>query len=171
MTTTEAIRALRQQTGAGVMDCKRALDAAGGDLTKAEELLQEQGLAKAAKRAGRETREGLVDAYVHSGSRLAALIEVNCETDFVARTEEFHGLVHDLAMQVAAMGPVYLDAPTMPQDDPRPVEEVCLLQQPFIKDPARTVQDLIQELAARTGENIRVRRFSRFALGEDETGG
>lgn len=164
--TIEAIRALRQQTGAGIMDCKRALEEADGDVEKAEEILRRWGVAQALRRALRQTREGLVDAYIHSGNRLGALVEVNCETDFVARTPEFRELVHNLAMQVAAMSPLYIDQSELPEGENRPPEEVCLLQQPFIKDTTRTVQEIIQEVIARVGENIRVRRFSRFALGE-----
>lgn len=162
----EAVKTLRQSTGAGVLECKQVLEQVGGDLKRAEEVLRERGLATAVAKASRETREGLIDAYVHSGNRIGALIEVNCESDFVARTPEFRDLVHNLAMQVAAMSPRYVDSEDMDDGDESPPEEVCLLEQPFIKDPSRTVRELIQETIARVGENIRVRQFSRFALGE-----
>ena len=162
----ETVKALRQSTGAGVLECKQVLEQVGGDLKRAEDILRQRGLASAIGRASRETREGLIDAYVHSGNRIGALIEVNCESDFVARTPEFRELVHDLAMQVAAMSPRYVDAEDVSDEEKTPVEEVCLLEQPFIKDPSRTIRELIQETIARVGENIRVRQFSRFALGE-----
>jgi len=162
----EQIKALREQTGAGVMECKRALQEAQGDLSRAEEILREKGVAKAQKQSGRETREGLVEAYVHSGSRLAALVELNCETDFVSRLPEFKDLAHQLAMQVVAMAPQYVSQAEMPAGDERNPEQVCLLQQPYIKDDNKVIQDLVTELAARVGENVRVRRFVRFALGE-----
>jgi len=162
----ETVKALRQSTGAGVLECKQVLEQVGGDLKRAEDILRQRGLASAIGRASRETREGLIDAYVHSGNRIGALIEVNCESDFVARTPEFRELVHDLAMQVAAMSPRYVNAEDVSDEEETPVEEVCLLEQPFIKDPSRTIRELIQETIARVGENIRVRQFSRFALGE-----
>ena len=165
--TVDMIKDLRQKTGAGIMDCKRALEEASGDTQQAEELLRHKGLADAAKRVGRETREGLVECYVHTGGRLGALVEVNCETDFVARTPELKELAHDLAMQVAAMPSTsYVERSEVDDADSRPTEEVCLLEQSYIKDPSRTVQDVVQELGARVGENVRVRRFCRFALGE-----
>lgn len=162
----ETVRALRQSTGAGVLECKQVLEQVGGDLKCAEDILRERGLATAISKASRETREGLIDAYVHSGNRIGALIEVNCESDFVARTPEFRELVHNLAMQVAAMSPRVIDTEDVSDEENSPVEEVCLLEQPFIKDPSRTVRELIQETIARVGENVRVRQFSRFALGE-----
>ncbi|GBD10476.1 Elongation factor Ts [bacterium HR23] len=164
--TVEAVKALRALTGAGVMECKKALEEAQGDMEKAQAILRARGAASAAKLAHRETRQGLVEAYIHSGGRIGALVEVNCETDFVARTEVFQALAHDLAMQVAAMSPKYLSKEEMPPAETAPPSEVCLLQQPFIKDPTRTVQDRINEVIAKTGENVRVRRFARFALGE-----
>ncbi len=160
------VRALRQQTGAGIMDCKRALETVNCDIQEAEELLKEQGLAVADKKATRETLEGVVEAYIHSGNRLGALVEINCETDFVARTSDIKALAHDLAMQVAAMAPSYIDRQEIKEDDSRPPEEVCLLLQPFIKDSSRTVGEVIREAIARVGENIRVGRIARFALGE-----
>lgn len=153
-------------TDAGVMDCKRALEEASGDVDRAREILYQKGLAAVAKRATRTVNEGRVEGYVHSGNRIAALVEVNCETDFVARTEMFQELAHDLAMQVAAMGPMYLSAEELPADEFRNPEEICLLRQQFIKDPSRTIQDLVDEVQAKTGEKVDVRRFVRFALGQ-----
>jgi elongation factor Ts len=188
--TTELVKELRTRTGAGIMDCRKALEEAGGDLERAAELLRVKGLAAAAKRAGREASEGLVEAYVHAGSRLGALVEVNCETDFVARTEEFKRLAKELAMQVAATSPRFLskdevsaeavaeqraviareaDGASEAEIDRRLqqwVQEVVLLDQPYIRDAARRVGDLVTEASARTGENVRVRRFARFKLGE-----
>jgi len=194
--TTATVKELRSVTGAGVLDCKNALEEANGDFDKAVELLKKKGLAAAAKRAGRAAKDGIIGHYVHMGGRAAALIEVNCETDFVARTEEFQTLAHDLAMQVVAGQPRYLSREDVPaevleeerakyraemQDAVKPeliidriVEgklqkfytEVCLLEQPFIKDDDLTVKDLIAQTIARTGENIRVRRFVRYELGE-----
>ena len=163
--TVDQIKALREQTGAGVMDCRKALEDAEGDFTKAAELIRQKGMIRAERKAGQETAEGVVEAYIHSGSRIGAMVEVNCQTDFVARTSEFKELAHDLAMQVAAMAPEFIDRSEMPQDDGRNPEQVCLLQQPFIKDPSRVIQDLITDVMARVSENIRVRRFSYFALG------
>jgi len=160
------VKNLRLNTGAGVMDCKRALEEADGDIQKAEDLLKERGIAVAAKKASRETREGVIEAYIHSGNRLGGLVELNCESDFVARTNELRSIAHDIAMQVAAMSPSYITSEEMPDDDRRPPEEVCLLLQPFIKDSSRTVGDVVQDTIALVGENIRVRRFTRFALGE-----
>lgn len=165
--TVDAIKALRDLTGAGIMDCRRALEEAEGDLDRAQELLREKGVAAASKRSDRTTNEGVIESYIHSGNRLGAIVELNCETDFVARTEEFHALAHDLAMQVAAMAPRCLTPEDLPDDDTLKPEQDCLLQQPFIKDPGRTVQDLINEVRGRTGENIQVRRFVRYALGQE----
>ena len=164
--STEAIRVLRERTGAGIMDCKRALEGAGGDVTRAEAALKAKGLSRAAAKASRTTSEGVIDAYVHAGSRIAAMVELNCETDFVARTSEFKELAHNLAMQVAAMAPVYVDEEHVPPEETRSHEEVVLLKQSFIRDPSKTIGDLVMEVRARTGENIRVRRFTRFGLGE-----
>lgn len=164
--TVDQIKELRERTSAGVMDCKRALDEAGGDLDKAENLLREQGIASAAKRSSRDTNEGVIETYIHSGGRIGAIVEINCETDFVARTDDFKALAHDLAMQVAAMAPVHVDTnPDEEGGEPNP-PETSLLSQPFIKDPSKTIQDLVNESVGRLGENIRVRRFTRFALGE-----
>jgi elongation factor Ts len=165
--TVDMIRDLRQKTGAGIMDCKRALEEADGDEARATELLREKGLADAAKRVSRETREGVVEAYIHTGARLGALIELDCETDFVARTPDLKELAHDLAMQVAAMPSTsYVDQSEMDHEETRPIEEVSLLDQSYIKDPSRTVRDVVQDVIAKVGENVRVRRFARFALGE-----
>jgi elongation factor Ts len=159
------VKSLREKTGAGVMACKRALTETQGDVGKAEELLRQQGLASAEKKANRVASQGIIDCYLHAGGRIGAMIEVNCETDFVARTPEFRALVHDLAMQVAATNPTYV----RPEDIPEGVEvepkEACLVLQPFIKEPSQTVQDVIVSAIAKVGENIRVRRFSRFELG------
>ena len=162
----EAIKDLREQTSAGVMDCKNALEEADGDIAKAVELLRQKGLSTAAKKASRETLEGVVDCYIHTGSRVGAIVEVNCETDFVARTPEFKELVHNLAMQVAAMAPRYVDDAAVPDEDTGDPEEALLMEQAFIKDPSRTIRDVVNDVTARVGENIRVRRFQRFALGE-----
>jgi len=135
---------------------------------KATALLAARGLAVAAKKAGRDTAEGVVQSYIHNGNRVGAMVELNCETDFVARTPEFAQLAYDIAMQVAAMAPEYVDRDAAPPDDgPEIPAERLLREQAFIKDPSKTVGDLITEMVARVGENVRVRRFSRFALGED----
>jgi len=194
--SAELVKELRERTGAGFMDCKRALTEADGDLEKATLILRDKGLAAAAKKADRDAREGLVSSYIHTGGRVGVLIEVNCETDFVARTDEFQKLVRDLAVQVAGLSPIYVDAERIPADDlaakqaelladeatqkkPENIRaqivegqlkkwysQVCLLDQPF-RDEERTVRDLITEKVATIGENIRVRRFTRYALGED----
>ncbi len=165
MATTEDIRRLREDTGAGIMDSKRALDDASGDFEKAKLLLRERGLASAAKKSGREANQGLVESYIHAGGRVGSLVEVNCETDFVARTEDFRALAREIAMQVAAMNPRRISS-----EDPAPDgagDEVPLLDQAYIRDQSKTIQDLITESIAKLGENIRVRRFSRYELGTD----
>jgi elongation factor Ts len=194
--TADAVKELRERTGAGMMDCKNALVEADGDIDKAVGLLRERGLAAAAKKAGREAREGIVSSYIHAGGKLGALIEVNCETDFVARTDEFQKLVRDLAMAVVALSPLYVDVERIPEEalaakkaelaesdavkgkspeiQERIVQgqldkwfkEVCLYEQPF-RDEDRSVKDLVNEAIAKIGENIRVRRFTRYALGEE----
>ena len=164
--STESIRLLRERTGAGIMDSKRALEDAAGDIDKAEGALREKGMAKAATKAGRATAEGIIDSYLHAGSRIGVMVELNCETDFVGRTPEFKELAHNIAMQVAAMSPLYLDAEDLPEDAEARPEEVCLLRQSFIKEPSKTVADLILEVRAKVGENIRVGRFARYGLGE-----
>ena len=164
--SVESIKELRERTGAGIMDCKRALQESNGDLAQAEELLRAQGIASAAKRASRATNQGVVESYIHSGGRIGALVEVNCETDFVARTDDFKGLAHVLAMQVAAMSPLYIDDDDIPDGEEVDPQQACMMQQAFIKDPSRTVQDLVNEMVGKLGENVRVRRFTRFSLGE-----
>ena len=190
------VKVLRERTGAGMMDCKRALDEADGNVERAIALLRERGLAAAAKRAGREAREGVVASYIHPGGRVGVLIEVNCETDFVARTDQFQKLVRDLAMQVAGLAPLYVDVDRIPAAEleakkatlladeavqkkpehirPQIIEgqlkkwqaEVCLLEQPF-RDTDHTVRELVTAAIATIGENILVRRFTRYALGEE----
>ena len=190
------VKELRERTGAGFMDCKRALEEAAGDLDRATIVLRERGLAAAARKVGRDVREGLVSSYIHTGGRVGVLIEVNCETDFVARTDEFQRLVRDLAIQVAGLAPLYVDVERIPAGDlaakqaellaaeathAKPVairsqivegqlrkwySQVCLYDQPF-RDEERSVRELISERIATIGENIRVRRFIRYALGEE----
>jgi elongation factor Ts len=162
--STDDVKRLREETGAGVMDSKRALEEAGGDFNRAKELLREHGVAAAAKRAERSTGQGLVESYIHGG-RVGALVEVNCETDFVARTDTFKTLARDVAMQVAAMNPLGLTEDDVPADAPGERKSHALLEQAFIKDPSRTIRDLVQEAIAQTGENVRVARFARFELG------
>ena len=164
--TVESIKALRNKTGAGIMDSKRALEEAKGDVEKAQAILKEKGIALASKKASRETNEGLVESYIHSGGRVGALVELNCETDFVARTEDMKSLAHNVAMQIAAMSPKYVGEDQVPQEEEGPLEEICLLKQPFIRDSELTVQDVVNETIAKVGENVRIRRFSRFSLGE-----
>ncbi len=166
MVSTDLIRTLRERTGAGIMDSKRALEAAGGDIDKAESSLREKGLAKAASKSDRATAEGVIESYIHTGNRIGAMVELNCETDFVARTEEFKGLAHNLAMQVAAMAPLYVDESELPADETRQPEEVCLLSQAFIRDPSKTINDLVMDVRARVGENVKISRITRFGLGE-----
>jgi elongation factor Ts len=195
--TADAVKELRERTGAGMMDCKRALEEAGGDVERAVSLLRERGIAAAAKKSDREAREGLIGSYIHTGGRVGVLIEVNCETDFVARNEQFQKLVRDLAIQVAGLNPQWVDVDGIPAEalaakraelaaDPsvasKPADiqdkildgqlkkwfkDVVLLEQPF-RDEERTVRELVTEAIATIGENIQVRRFTRFALGEDK---
>jgi elongation factor Ts len=146
------------------MDCKRALEASGGDIDKAIDFLTEQGIALAEKKSHRVTAQGLIDCYIHAG-RIGAIVEVNCETDFVARTPEFQTLVHELAMQVVASSPVAVSEDDLPEGSEGAPEQILLLEQPYIRDPAKTVRQLINETIGKTGENIQVRRFSRFELG------
>lgn len=159
------VKELREKTGAGVMACRNALLEANGDMDSAVEILRQRGLAQAKKRANRVASQGLVETYVHAGGRIGAMVEVNCETDFVARTDQFKGLAHDLAMQVAAIAPTYVSSEEIPPDVEGDPKESCLLLQPFIRDPDRTVQDIVDETMAQVGENIVVRRFARFELG------
>jgi elongation factor Ts len=165
--TPELIKQLREETSAGVMDCKRALEASDGDLEKAKQFLAEMGIATAAKKADRVTAQGLVESYIHAGGRIGVIVEVACETDFVARTPDFKSLARDIAMQVAAMNPAVLS-----EDEPVPesaagrVDEVVLLKQPWIKDGSKDIRQLINETIGKTGENIQVKRFARFEIGE-----
>lgn len=194
--TAALVKELRERTGAGMMDCKRALVEKDGDIEAAVELLRETGLAAAAKKAGRIATEGLVDAYIHAGGKIGVLIEVNCETDFVAKTDDFQELVRDIAMHIAAQNPTYVSAEEIPADvvakekeilraqalnEGKPEKivdkmvegriekffaDICLLEQPFVRDPDITVGALITSKIASIGENISVRRFERFVLGE-----
>jgi elongation factor Ts len=159
------VKELRDKTGAGIMDSKRALEESDGDIDKAEVLLNEKGLASAAKKAGRETSEGLVVSYIHTGGRVGSMIEMNCETDFVARTEDFEGLGRNLAMQVAAMSPRFVDRASVPDDVDDAKDEELLLEQEYIRDSSMKIGDLIKDSIGKLGENIRIRRFSRFELG------
>ncbi len=147
------------------MDCKRALIEAKGNKEKAIEILRERGLSLAEKKSNRTTEQGLVECYIHAGGRIGAMVEVNCETDFVARTEDFRTLARELAMQVAAIGPMSVSEEDLPAGAEGKPEELCLLCQPYIRDASRTVQDLVNDVIAKTGENVQVRRFARFELG------
>jgi elongation factor Ts len=194
---TSLVKELREKTGAGILDCQSALVSSGNDLEKAVELLRQKGLAAAQKKAGRETKEGLIEAYIHPGSRIGVLLEVNCETDFVARNDEFRSFVKDLALQVAASSPSYVkreDIPAEVMEKEKAIyraqakemgkpeaawdkivggkvekfyEESCLLEQVFIKDPTTTIKDLLNAKIAKIGENIAVRRFTRYQLGQE----
>ena len=194
--TAALVKELRERTGAGMMDCKKALAATEGDMDKAIDFLREKGLAAAAKKAGRIAAEGLVESYIHGGGRIGVLVEVNSETDFVAKTDAFKSLVKDIAMHIAAANPSYLRREEVPaaelehekmvlseqaRNEGKPekiiekmvtgriekyYKEVCLLEQPFVKDPDKTISDLITESIAKIGENIAIRRFTRYQLGE-----
>jgi elongation factor Ts len=196
--SAEMIKELRAQTGAGVLDCKKALDETNGDFDKAAERLRQKGLAAAAKKTDRVANEGLIGTYVHTGSKVAGMVEVNCETDFVARTDAFQALVRDLAMQVVAARPTYVSRADIPADilaakqaefmaemadSGKPADilqrivegkadkyfqETLLLEQPFIKDPSVTINDLVTQAIAKLGENIKVRRFARLEIGEND---
>ena len=191
--SNDLIKELREQTGAGIMDVKEALEEAGGDRDKAIELLRKKGLAKQAKKADRVANEGIVESYIHAGGRIGVLVEVNCETDFVARTDDFKNLVKEIALHIAAANPLYISVEDVPAeviekekeiykeqagDKPDDVvekmlegkiqkflEEVCLLSQPFVKDNEKTIGDLLGEATGKMGENIQVRRFARYMLG------
>jgi len=164
---TEKLKELREQSGAGIMACRNALIEADKDMEKALELLKEQNLYIAEKRKERSTSQGIVESYIHGGGRIGAMVEVNCETDFVARTDEFKELVHLIAMQVAAMDPKYISREAIPEDTELEVEveQACLLLQPSIKDPSVTIQDMVTEAIGKTGENIQVSKIARFGLG------
>ena len=198
MVTAAQVKELRLKTGAGMMDCKKALVESKGDLDKAVEYLREKGLSAAAKRAGRATGEGVIEAYIHTGGKIGVLVEVNCETDFVARNQQFKDFAHDIAMQVAAANPAYVSKEEIPAEiiqreqeilrqqalnegKPEKIvdrivagrinkfyEEACLLEQVYIKDQDKTIKDLLAEQIATIGENISIRRFARFVLGEEE---
>ncbi len=195
--TAKMVKELRDRTGAGFLDCKIALEKTGGDMEKAIEELRKMGAAKAEKKMAREANEGLIEAYIHPGAKLGVLVEVNCETDFVANTQEFRTLAHDIALQIAASDPIAVSREDIPPEiiekekeiyraqveksgkPPHVIEKIVegklekffqekvLLEQPFIKDPSKTVGDLIKEYIARIGENIKVRRFCRFRVGEE----
>ncbi|NLM45382.1 MAG: translation elongation factor Ts [Firmicutes bacterium] len=196
MIPASLVKELREKTGAGMMDCKKALTEAGGDIDKAVEILREKGLAAAKKKAGRIAAEGIVDSYIHMGGRIGVLVEVNCETDFVARTDEFRAFVRDIAMQIAAGNPQYISREEVPEEVLEKEREIlrtqavnegkpekvidkivagrlekffaenCLLEQPFIRDTDITVKELLQEKIAKIGENISIRRFVRYEMGE-----
>jgi elongation factor Ts len=179
--TAGQVKELREKTGAGIMECKRALEQANGNVEKATELLRQQGLAKAEKKSGRSASQGLVEPYIHGGGRIGAIVELNCETDFVARTVDFRGLAHDLAMQVAATSPSYVSVDGVPTEAwdalereygsrNQAAEAVVLMEQPFIKDAKLTIRDLIRDRIAKLGENIIVSRFARFEVGETSDG-
>ncbi|MDD5590453.1 MAG: elongation factor Ts [Dehalococcoidales bacterium] len=162
---TAKIRELREQSGAGVISCRNALIEACGDMEKAQRILKEKGILKAQDKSERSTTCGVIETYVHTGGRIGAMIEVNCETDFVARTGEFKDLAHNLVMQVAAMPPKFIsDEEIKDEADVEPQTD-CLLLQPFIRDPGKTIRDIIVETIAKLGENIKVARFARFELG------
>ena len=148
------------------MDCKVALENSDGDVEKAIIALREKGLASAAKRVGRDTNEGIIETYIHTGGRVGALVELGCETDFVARTEEFQKLAHDIALQVAAMDPACVDVDDIEEGDERPQAQIALMLQPFIKNNSSSVGDMVKELAGKVGENIKVVRFTSLAVGE-----
>lgn len=163
--STRLIKQVRDRTSAGILECKNALLETGGDVEKAIEVLRYRGLTIAEKKAGRITSKGVIEAYIHHTGEVGALVEVNCETDFVAHTDEFKQLAHNLAMQVVATSPQFITAEEMPADAELDPQAVCLLHQPFIKEPDRTVGEIIAETIAKVGENIKVRRFARFELG------
>ena len=167
MVTVDDVKRLREETGAGVMDSKRALDDAEGDFERARALRRARGIAAAARRSDRTTSKGVVESYIHGEGRIGVLVEINCETDFVARTDDFRALARDVAMQVAAMNPAALAPEDVGEDVPEGErEQSALLTQTFVKDAAQTVQQRIEETIASTGENIRVTRFARFELGD-----
>lgn len=163
---TEQVKQLRDQSGAGIMECRNALLEAGGDIDKAVEILKRQSLVKVEKKKARTASQGLVEAYIHAGGRIGAMVEVNCESDFVARTDEFKKLCHNLAMQVTACPPQCISPEDMPQGSDIEAQSACLLLQPYIRDTNKAIQDIVNETIARVGENIKIRRFARFELGE-----
>ena len=159
------IKELRDQTGAGVMDCRNALLETEGDMEKAVKILEKRSLVQVQKKANRAVTQGLIEAYIHTAGRIGAMVEVNCETDFVARTDEFKELAHNLAMQIAAQDPQFISGDEVPEGTEIQPEVACLLLQPYIKNPDKTIQDIIAETIAKVGENIKVSRFARFELG------
>ena len=163
--STDKLKELREQSGASIMACRNALVQTEEDMEKALQILKQQSVFIVEKKKDRSTSKGLVEAYIHGG-RIGAMVELNCETDFVARTDEFKALAHNLAMQVAAIAPQFVSKDSVPEGTDVIAEEACLLLQPYIRDPALTVQDVINEVIARLGENIRVNRFVRFELGQ-----
>ncbi|MFC1899222.1 elongation factor Ts [Chloroflexota bacterium] len=165
--STDQVKELRAQSGSGVMDCRNALIETEGNIDKALDILRERSLVKAQKKSERSANQGVIEAYIHTGRNIGAMVEVNCESDFVALTDEFKELAHDLAMQVAATGPQFISEEEIPDDttDVNP-EQDCLLKQPFIKSPEKTIQEIINEAVAKMGENIKVNRISRFELGD-----
>jgi elongation factor Ts len=163
--TAEDVKTLREDTGAGMLDCKKALEEAGGDVAKAKDILNQKGFDQATKRADRETAEGLVQAYIHHNQKVGALVEVNCESDFVSRTDDFKNLVAAVALQVAGANPKYLYKEDVPADEEEEAKVVALLEQPYLKDESMTIGDLLTQTIAKTGENIRIKRFARFELG------
>jgi len=163
--SAELVKELREKCGAGVMECKKALESCEGSLEKASAMLKEKGLAIAEKKAARTALKGIIEPYIHGGGRVGALIELNCETDFVARLPEFQELAHSLAMQVTAMNPKYVSVEAVPEGVEVKPEVDCLLSQPYIKDPTKSIQAVVTETVAKTGENIKVGRFVRFELG------
>ncbi len=162
------IKKLRETTGAGIMDCKEALNKSCGDFNKAMEVLREKGLKTAEKKSGRVAKAGLVHSYIHHDSRIGVLVEVNCETDFVARTEDFQRFTKDVALQIASTNPKYLKKEDAPKDlTEEEIKEQCLFEQPFIKDPSVRIKDYLTQIIAKIGENIVVRRFTRYQLGAE----
>ena len=161
----EVVKELRNRTNAGIADCNKALSEVGGDIEKAIEFLKQRGAAIAESKKDVATTEGAIEAYIHHTKRIGALVELNCETDFVAHTDEFKELAHDLAMQIAATSPQFLTSEEMPSEAETDPQAACLLSQPFIKEPTKTVQEVIVETITKVGENIKVRRFARFELG------
>ena len=162
---TDRIKGLRDQSGAGIMDCRNALLEAKGNMGKARQILKQRNLFLAESKAKRSVTQGIIEAYVHTGGHIGAMVEVNCETDFVARTDEFKELAHHLAMQVAAIPPQFISREEVPEGADIEPQMACLLLQPYIKDPDKTIQDIITETIAKVGENIKVSRFARFELG------
>ena len=163
---TDRIKELREQSGAGIMECRNALLEVEGDIKKALQILKQRSLLKAAKKRKRSSFQGLIEAYIHPGGRIGAMVEVNCETDFTARTDEFKELAHHLVMQVAAMSPQFISREEVPEGADIEAQVACLLLQPYIKNPDVSIQDIIDETIAKVGENIKIGRFARFALGE-----